>query len=209
MRRNGDTSWIWLGGLVIVGGVALVVAASTLSSDEPGGLFGPPRVQLQPGESILLVGDSLAQGLGPPLGKIAAEAGHPFAHESQVGTRVEQWGENGRAEAALQRSGATFVIVSLGTNDAVTNAAFQERFAGRAADLVARLRAGGARVVYWVIPPTMPFATDTIVAGIQASGAAMFDSRAIEVPRTGDNIHPTIAGTAAWAAAIFESIRAG
>lgn len=209
MRRNGDTSWLWLGGLVIVGGVALVVV-SALASDGlalPG--MGPPKAQLAPGESILLVGDSLAQGLGPPLGKLAVEAGHPFAHEAQQGTRVEQWGENGRAEAALQRSGATFVIVSLGTNDAVTNATFQEKFPGRAADLVARLKAGGARTVLWVIPPTMPFSTDAIVAGIEGSGAQTFDSRLLEIPRVGDKIHPTIAGLASWSAAIFESIRAG
>ncbi len=181
------------------------MVATALSSNSDGGFLA--KAGLVQGDRILLVGDSLAQALGPPLSKLAAEAGFEFSYDATQGTRVEQWGENGRAEGALQRSGASVVLISLGTNDAVTNAAFQERFPGRAADLVARMKALGARLVVWVVPPTMPFSTDAIVAGIQASGAQLFDSRALEIPRVGDRIHPTIAGSAGWAAALFETLR--
>lgn len=191
-------SWSWLSGLLVVSGVALVVAVP---------MMGKNRVKLRPGDRVILLGDSLAQGLAPPLGQLVTESGYDFASDVQPGTRVEQWGASGRAEASAAGFGATVAIVSLGTNDAAANAEWQARFAARAVSLVERLKATGVRDVLWLIPPLMPFDLTTIAAGITNSGAAVFDARPIDMPRGPDRIHPTIAGFGGWAAALWESFR--
>ncbi len=197
MSRRGDSSWGWLSGLVLIGGVALVLSP----------LLGGKRVKLQPGDRVLLIGDSLAQALGPPLGQLVTEGGFDFAQDAQQGTRVEQWGDSGRAEASADGFSPNVVLISLGTNDAAANADWQAKFAGRAKGLVDRLRAKGVRDILWIIPPLMPFDLGVIAQGITDSGAGVFDSRPIDVPRGPDAIHPTIAGSGSWSAVIWESMR--
>lgn len=193
MRKN----WVLIAA-VALGATAL---AATLAA--------PAMVRVGPGDRVLLIGDSLAQGLRAPLKKLAEGAGVEFASEAEQGTRVDQWG-NGRAQAAVDREAPSVVVISLGTNDeAVPSADVRALFAARAQALVADLMQRGPRAIVWIIPPDMPFsaeATAQIAAGIEASGAIVFDSRGLEIDRGPDNIHPTIEGTAGWAATIWNAI---
>ncbi len=197
MSRHQDSRWSLLSGLMLVSGVALVLALP---------LMAGKRVRVVAGDKVLLIGDSLAQALGPPLGQLVTERGIDFVQDAQQGTRVEQWGDSGRAEASVDTFSPSVVIISLGTNDAAANADWQAKFAARAASLVERLKAKGVRDVLWIIPPLMPFDLGVIAQGIADSGAAVFDSRPIDVPRGPDKIHPTVAGSGSWAAAINAAI---
>ncbi len=192
MRKN----WVLIAA-VALGATAL---AATLAT--------PAGVRLGPGDRVLLIGDSLAQGLRAPLKKLAEQSGVEFASEAEQGTRVEQWGN--RALLAVDREAPSVVLISLGTNDeAVPSAEHRAMFAARAQALTAEIMARGPRAVVWIIPPDMPFsreATEQIAQGIEGSGAIVFDSRGLEIDRGPDNIHPTIEGTAGWAATIWNAL---
>jgi lysophospholipase L1-like esterase len=193
MRKN----WI------LVAAVALGVGALAVA------VGGSSGVRVGPGDKVLLIGDSLAQGLRAPLRKLAEGAGVEFASEAEQGTRVDQW-VKGRASSAVDQEQPTVVVISLGTNDeAVPSDEWRAAFAAKAQALVADLMARGPRAVVWIIPPDMPFAAESIqqiTDGIMASGAVTFDSRGLDIPRGPDNIHPTIEGTAGWAAAVWSAL---
>lgn len=100
--------------------------------------------QPQAGDSVYLVGDSLALGFGPTL-KTAVNATWP-----NVAFKV--WAANSEnAASSASRVGNAdvrgLVVLSLGSNDAA-GAVDPDRIKA----LVKQLRAGGARVV-WVVPP--------------------------------------------------------
>ena len=159
---------------------------------------------VSPGDTVYLFGDSLAVGLTPYLRKLAEADGVWFGADGEVGSTIDKWGSRGPDGAAAAK--AKVAIIVIGTNDAVTNPDWQAAFAGKAAALVSSLRAQGIEPV-WVNPPTMPFSTDTILAGIAASGARVFPSQRLTIERSGDLIHPTLPARDAWAQEIWQALR--
>lgn len=163
-------------------------------------------VKIGQGDRVLLIGDSLAQGMTAPFGAMASDVGVQFYGDGRVSTRLDQWLNNGWAEEVISQFQPTVVIVSIGTNDSGAVGLLPE-FASRAQALVALARSHGASVL-WVEPLNLPSQFDlaTVTSGIRSSGAdATFASSALDIPRGPDNIHPTMAGYAAWAAAVWQS----
>jgi len=189
--------WIY-SGLAVAAGVGLVVASRPSSSGpQVGG--APPKPRLGPGSRLLLVGDSLAQGLAPPLGELAKGLGVAFRADGRVGTRIAQWAAQPWLSADLAW-GPTMVLVSLGTNDMKLPAPAVEQPA--LAQLAARLKSSGSRVV-WLNPPTMPFPDRGVLAMIAATGLEVFHSEALQLTRGPDGIHPTVSAFAGWAGSIW------
>lgn len=161
-------------------------------------------LKIGPNDRVLLIGDSLAQGMTAPLGALASDVGIPFFGDGRVSTRLDQWLENGWAEDDIARFQPTVLLVSLGTNDSGA-VGLLPQFASRAQALVALARVP----VLWVEPPSLPpqFDTQTVIGGIRSSGAAAtFASSSLDIPRGPDSIHPTMAGYAAWAAAVWSAL---
>jgi len=169
-------------------------------------IWAGSRLKVGPEDRVLLLGDSLAQGLSRPMSQLAEADGIWFVGDGRVSTRLDQWLDGGWAQEAISQYRPTLVIVSLGTNDGAAPS-LMPAFAGRAASFVAMAQAMGAKVL-WVVPPTMPARIDvaTVRASVEQSGAAIFDSSEIDVERGPDQIHPTIAGNSAWASAIWRTI---
>jgi lysophospholipase L1-like esterase len=180
-------------GLLVAAGVGLVRA------------FRGPRIE--PGEtSLLLVGDSLAVGLGPPLQALATDAGVPFSKLSRGGTRIDQWAGSQVLAERIQTFKPTLVLVSLGTNDeAMGGDDVPGRQAPYLEQLLSRLRSGGAEVV-WIGPPRLPFASKGVVELIRRTvpRSHYFASDRLSIPRGPDNLHPTVKGYAGWAGAIWK-----
>lgn len=151
-------------------------------------------------ERVLLVGDSLAVGLAPPL---RASLGTRFASDARGGTVARQWITRGWLAAALAQHKPTLVLVSSGTNDAAGQIT-AEAFAANVRDVTALAAQHGARVV-WLAPPPMPYATAQIPAGLAASGVPTLTPPA-DLERAPDKIHCTPRGYAQWAARILEAI---
>lgn len=187
--------WLYVfGAAALVGVVALGAAAA-----------GEPAITVGPDDRVLLIGDSLAQGLTPPLRALAEDAGVAFQGDGRVSTRLDQWLGQGWAEADLASFRPTVLLVSLGTNDAGAPGLLPD-FAARAQALALLAASYGARVL-WVEPPAMPFPTEAVLSGIRASGAAAtYRSQDTDIPRGPDNIHPTMGGYAEWAGRMWISL---
>jgi lysophospholipase L1-like esterase len=178
------------------------------SLPSPNGSPGPLVPQFTPiraGDRLLLVGDSLAQGLAAPLKRLAADGSVNATSDGRVGTRIDQWAQQTWLQTDLQSS-PTFVLVSLGTNDMKLANALSER--PLLDQLLARLRASNARVV-WILPPTMPFPDPGVRAMIADTGVLLFRSDLLAIARGPDSIHPTAAGYAGWAGSIWQFLLRG
>lgn len=191
--------WIY-SGLAVAAGVGLVVAATPSSpGPQPGSPPPPPKPRLGPGSRLLLVGDSFAQGLAPPLGELSKGLGVAFRADGRLGTRIAQWAAQPWLGADLSWA-PTMVLVSLGTNDMkLPQPAVEQAALGQ---LAARLKSSAARVV-WLNPPTMPFPDRGVRQMIAKTGLEVFHSEALPLPRGPDGIHPTVSGYAGWAGALW------
>lgn len=155
----------------------------------------------KPVTRVLILGDSLAVGLGPTLKTLASQSGAQYAEvDAKVGTRIDQWSP--KIADLLQQHRPDLVLVSLGTNDA---AMFDPTVnAAKAQQIVDAVKNYGARLL-WIGLPTLParLKADTVRQMIQATGVRYFDSRQVSFERAQDGIHATPNGYATWANAIW------
>jgi len=207
---GGDRKGWLYAGLALVAGVGLVslLAKPAEAADEDfptdGGAapVGAGKLGLRAGARILMIGDSLAVGLGPPLKKLASAQGYGVAYDGKVGTRSGQWASGPSLPADLARDKFDVVLVSLGTNDMPTNFS-AEQIQAAMATIVDKIRAAGAQPV-WVAPPRMvTLREDAVRQAIASLGVPVFPSDALDIPRGGDRIHPTAIGYAGWAGALL------
>jgi len=156
-------------------------------------------------QRVLVIGDSLAVGLGPRLKALAMADGASYVGvEAKGGTSAAQW--DSKISSLLQSHRPDLVLVSLGTNDAAMSDPTVS--AARIQRIVDTVRASGARLV-WIGMPTLPerLKADLVRQIIQKTGVEYLDSRGFSFERTSDGIHATPAGYAAWAQAIWSYVR--
>lgn len=190
-------AWIW-SGIALATGVGVVLMMGSAADATVGPL-------LVPGDRLLLLGDSLAEGLATPLGQLSHDTHVDFASDGRSGTRIADWASQSWLETALARR-PKLVIVSLGTNDMLMLDPRIET--GQLRALVARIKASGARQL-WLMPPTMPFDDHGVRAMLEEAGMDLFPSDALDIPRGPDLIHPTAMGYAGWAGAVWQYLIAG
>lgn len=180
-------AWIW-GGIAIAAGIGLVVTLSDVRRDPA----SPKRV--------LLIGDSLAEGLSVPLRALVEGQGALFRADGRSGTTIGDWARANWLGDLLTSFGPDLVLVSLGTSDMRLGDPTTEAPLVRA--LVARAEAAGAEVV-WLEPPDMPFADGGVRQMVTDEAPEVFPSDALDIARGPDDIHPTAKGYAGWAGAIW------
>lgn len=190
--------WIYAG-LGLAAGVGLVVASSSKEKSLP---ESPKSPFLRAGDRVLLIGDSLAQGLSVPMKQLASEDQIAFLADGRQGTRIGQWGVEPWLSQDLATFRPTLVLVSLGTNDMRMTDPNGERPA--LAALLLALR--GLRAL-WIAPPTMPFPDRGVRAMIADTEVPTFHSESLSIPRGPDGIHPTASGFAGFAGSVWKSIR--
>lgn len=187
---RGNRLWILAGAAVATGvGLAFVLGS---------------RPKIGPSSRVLLIGDSLAVGLGPQLRSLAADDDVPFLGIGVVGSTIRDWAHGARRSelmAALAAFDPNFILVSLGTNDEYLTAASAAAEEDDLDDLLALLAEYG--VVVWIGPPTLPKPTNGAVAMIEDTGVPYFSSDRLDIPRAPDGIHPTVAGYGAWAGMLW------
>lgn len=197
-----DRTWLYAG-LLLGGGVALVKVIHA----------GPT---IKRGERLLLVGDSLAVGLAPPLGQLARDNGVLFESAGKVGSTVGEWASPSSALNAVLRQKLlqkpAVVLVSLGTNDEALTLDKARAEVPALESLIATLRASGAKLG-WVGPPKFipgqaftPNGFSTAIRN-RIPSSDYFSSERFEIPRGGDNLHPTVKGYAGWAGQIWQWLR--
>lgn len=130
-------------GVLVVGGGGLYLAKRA----------APRPTPLQPGEQVLLLGDSLGVGMGAALAA-ALPSTATIDREAHVGWTARQ------VRTAFEADPAIFghiVVLSLGSNDAAMVDPSVE--AADVASLLATARARGARRIVWVVPPNFSLAS--------------------------------------------------
>jgi stage II sporulation SpoD-like protein/GDSL-like lipase/acylhydrolase family protein len=162
---------------------------------------------LQPasgGARVLLLGDSLAQGLGPPLARLAEAAGVSLVAKGVQSSTIRQWLAGSSIVDAVTRSVPSLTLVCLGTNDmGAADAGAEGRRAGELVDVL--YRNSGAAVA-WLGPPSLPVDKSAFRGALAAAcgerDVRIFDSQALDLARAPDGVHMTPAGYDAWAEAI-------
>lgn len=133
-----------------------------------------------PADAVLL-GDSYAEGLAPPLGARVRQSGREFRSRYQrgAGAQVVDW-----ARAALDADDAVGVLVSVGAN--VTREVWPPLEGGMHA-----LRRDYPGRVVWLLPPV----------GLWPADIESWMQRPARMKLV-DGVHPAREGYAAWAARI-------
>jgi lysophospholipase L1-like esterase len=188
-----DRRWI-LGGLLVAGGVgvARLVAA---------------RPKIREDTRLLLIGDSMAEGLRPHIRALATEQGIPYVGGSVVGSTIADWLDSFWLESELEQFAPTLVVIVLGTNDAFTSYT-PEQVAEHARMLLGKIPLDAE--VVWVSPPALPeryagrSPNPAIVDAIDEQAPHWFESTDWVIPRGPDALHPTAHGYAGWAGVIWD-----
>ena len=143
---------------------------------------------------VVLVGDSLAVGLGPQLAKLARQSGADFRFEGHVGSTVAQWLATPAWGAWVAGFGPTATLIQLGTNDYRNPSPNVEQYRQFAAKFPSAV---------WIMPPDEPAAPmPKVRAAIEQVGVPVIPA-ATGLQYGADGIHPTPAGFAAWAASVW------
>lgn len=145
------------------------------------------KTWLKEGDTIVLLGDDIGEGLLLPLRGLIKDAGLEVVSEARAGRGVAFWGRSGAVEAMRQAYPDPLVLVGLRT--------FVDKTDLYAlAELVRKLK--GLRIV-WIEPPRPP--------GVKQSQPKREDlfPWTIEPSRAEDGLTPSTIGYAAWAGELW------
>lgn len=160
---------------------------------------------LNPGEHVLLVGDSIGEGLEKPLEKRLQTYGATLTAHTQRGATAKTWA----SKLEDHDGGYDVILLSLGTNDAAGVPALQ----GPALDeMLAKLRSRGAKV-YWIWPPSFRYEG---LSDTEEEFRQMMEERGVPPlellgpqPDTSQDpmhVHPTPQGYDHLAAQVFDAL---
>jgi lysophospholipase L1-like esterase len=151
---------------------------------------------------ILLLGDSEACAVAPYVG-LAQSPGDEVAVACKASTRVEYWGAQGHAAAALaHRPRPDAVVVFLGTNH------YWERTAPDVASVIDPILAQGTQCV-WAGNAAVRgrrWPMDALLRSAVGNRCAYLDTEALGV-ELADGVHPTPAGATKWLRATWALLK--
>lgn len=152
------------------------------------------------GKEVLLVGDSMAEGLSPSLK--SNDRGYHVTSLYKRGTTVPYWNDNKEFKSLLKRDKWDIVLVSLGTNDLLLKQNSTEKYF----QFNEKLSALKAKV-YWIIPPVMPFRNEWVEEWIENPTSPI---EKIECPfdfeRAKDGVHLTQKSYKEWGNCVLDSL---
>jgi lysophospholipase L1-like esterase len=145
-------------------------------------------------QRILIIGDSMLDGLLPPLGDYAAENGHSVNAVIWYGSRTIDWARGTRLTAMLEAYQPTYVIVALGSSEL-----FVRNVEKRAPAVRRVLQTIAPRRLVWIGPPN--WKQDTGINALleqEVGEGRYFRSAELDFERKRDRIHPTMESSRVW-----------
>jgi len=164
-----------------------------------------PQRMIRPGDSFLLIGDSIGVGLQDPLAKKSEQYGSYLDTLVKIGSTVSYWS----SQVDERDAGYDLILLSLGSNDVVGDPTLEAAAMDR---LIATLSSRGAPV-YWIVPPSFRLGHFTTKQQIFADMLA--DRGVFPLPIDGPQqsvasdpmkLHLTPDGYRTYAAQVFEAI---
>lgn len=152
--------------------------------------------------TLMLIGDSMGQGVGWILGPYAQQRGYQFINLAAQNSSIIAWGGGTRLADEIAYYVPDFVIICLGSNDlfGTDMASYQYLIQNMI------VQAGDTRFV-WIGPPN--WKEDNGLTDLLASELGKgryFSSKELYLPRISDGIHPTLEGYRTWTDAFTEWI---
>lgn len=146
-------------------------------------------------QSILLIGDSMLEGLSPPFLRYATQNGHTFNAVLWYSSSTKYFGECDTLSAFIKKYEPTFILLSLGTNELFIRDIQKER-----AVFVKRILSQIDSTPYvWIGPPNWKEDTGINELILRNTGyGRYFESKRLDFERTKDGAHPTFPSAAKW-----------
>jgi lysophospholipase L1-like esterase len=146
------------------------------------------------GRSVLLIGDSMAEGIGPHLQKKVEAAGGRFINAQERSSTIVWWQGSGKLRELLLKHRPDIVFIALGSNEI-----FIEQPELRAPLIKAMVRDLGTRPAFWIGPPCWKPDKGLInVIDENFQAAHFYNSNDLQVARAPDGKHPTAQGYQYW-----------
>ncbi|MDX6695967.1 MAG: hypothetical protein QOF02_3570 [Blastocatellia bacterium] len=151
------------------------------------------------GKTVLLVGDSMAEGIGPYLQKKVEAAGGRFINGQERSSTIIWWQGSGKLRALLSQEQPDIVFIALGSNEI-----FLEQPELRAPVIKEMVAELGKRPAFWVGPPSWKPDTGLVhVIDENFQSGHFYNSNDLKVPRAKDGKHPTAQGYQSWTELIW------
>lgn len=146
-------------------------------------------------QCLLIIGDSMLEGLNPRLAAYAKENGHTLNSVIWYSSTTEYWGTCDTLGVFIKRFKPTFIFISLGANEL-----FVKDIATKRDGFVKNfLRQIGNIPYVWIGPPNWKKDTginDLIAANVPAG--RFFVTNGMKFNRQKDGAHPTHESAARW-----------
>lgn len=167
----------------------------------------PPRRILDPGESVLLLGDSIGVGLEKPLRHLLETYGSHFDSMVEVGTSAGSWAPR----VSDADGGYDVILLSLGSNDIASGVVVPSE-SQKLDELLSHLRSRGAKT-YWIVPPSF---REEGLTNVQQDFTDLMGQKGLfplpiqgpqqDVSKDPMRLHLTPQGYQAYAAQIFDAL---
>jgi lysophospholipase L1-like esterase len=145
-------------------------------------------------KTVLLVGDSMAEGVGPWLKKKVEAVGGRFIDGHERSSTIVWWQGSGKLRELLALHHPDLVFIALGSNEI-----FMEHPEARAPLIQQMVEEIGARPSYWIGPPSWkPDKGLVHIIEENFQPGHFYNSNDLVVPRAPDGKHPTAQGYGTW-----------
>lgn len=145
-------------------------------------------------KTVLLVGDSMAEGVGPWLQKKVEAVGGRFIDGHERSSTIIFWQQGGKLQEKLAEFHPDIIFIALGSNEI-----FIEKPEVRAPLIQQMVSEIGSRPAFWIGPPSWkPDKGLVHVIEENFQPGHFYNSNDLKVPRAGDGKHPTAQGYGTW-----------
>jgi len=152
---------------------------------------------------VLLVGDSMAWGLGLALKPLIEAEGSSFRFRHKTSDSIRAYAANARMRDDLRKYEPDVVLITLGANEALIPK--PEALVNPVKKIVRHV---GDKPCYWIGPPM--WRNDTGVVKVleeNVTPCKFFNSSPLALERRKDGYHPSKKGSETWARAIVSWLK--
>ena len=145
-------------------------------------------------QNILLIGESMVEGLAKPFANYCAANGHGFNSVCWYSSTTRHWVETDTLEYFLNKFNPTYVFVTIGGNEQfLSNLESRENFINQI------LKRIGNRKVVWLGTPAWKKDTGINDLTLKILGKdRYYDARNLKIARKKDGAHPTPESSSLW-----------